>query len=125
MRILIELKKVEQQDLHLFLSALLHHSNMLQILNEATKNRSHSLNMSIAAELWYELSKKTTGQFPVEFSLLKLSLHKSYILMDALRDYFSETSSDLEKSRCNRYILAIDQQLPTPTQLSIQLTHNI
>lgn len=119
MTVIIELKKVEQKDFQLFLNALNHYAGTMQFLHETMENRKFAIEMSIAVETWYEFNKKTVGQFPPNQSRLKLSLHKSYILCSALREFARESKNDLEKSRCNRFSAAIDQQLPTRTQLAI------
>ena len=119
MRAITEIKKVEQKDLQLFLNALNHYAGTMQFLMETMDNSKFAIEMSIAVEMWYEFKKKTIGQFPPKYSLLKLSVHKSYILCSALREYARVSRNDLEKSRSNRFSMVIDQQLPTRTQLAL------
>lgn len=120
MNLIIQLKKVLQKDLNLFKTALNQHSRTMQALNETKQDRKYAKDMSIAVETWYEFEKKTVGQFPAKESNFKISLHKSYVLCDALFEYSRETNNEYEKSRCRRFIMAIDEQLPTVTQLAIK-----
>lgn len=115
----IKLKKLLQEDLELFKAALQKHSNALQWLLESTENKVYAKDFSIAVELWHEINKRTVGQHPAEKAKLNLSLHKGYVLLDALKSYSCENISILERSRCNRFYLAMDQELPTFTQLAI------
>lgn len=119
MRLITEIKKVEQRDFQLFLCALNHYAGTMQFLLETMENRKYAIEMSIAIEIWYEFQKKTISQSPPKHSNVKLSLHKSYVFRDALREYSRETLHDWEKSRCNRFSTVIDQQLPTFTQLAL------
>ncbi len=120
MRVITEIKRVEQKDFQLFLNALNHHAGTMQFLMETIENKKYAIEMSIAIETWYEFHKKTVSQSPPKNSHIKLSLHKSYVLRDALQEYCRESLYDLEKSRCNRFSTLIDQQLPTFTQLLIR-----
>ena len=120
MTLQLKLDKVLQKDLQLFKCAINHYSGTLQFLLETSENRKYAKDLSITVELWYELNKKTVQQHPAEKSKVKLSLHKAYVLLDALKNYSCSNISDYERSRCNRYYMAIDQQLPTSTQLAIQ-----
>lgn len=119
MIIIIELKKVEQPDLNLFKNVLNHYTEIMQMLHETLQDIKYSKDMSIAVEGWYEFNKKTTSQFPPKESLVKMSLHKAYVLHNALREYAKNCDNAYEKSKCNRFVMAIDQQLPTATQLAI------
>lgn len=116
----LKLEKVPQKDLELFKNAINHYSGTMQFLLETLEDLKYAKDLSIAVELWYEINKKTVQQHPAEKSKVKLSLHKAYVLLDALKNYNCNGLSDYEKSRCNRYYMVIDQQLPTTTQLLIQ-----
>lgn len=120
MNLIIQLKKVLQKDLNLFQIALNHHSGTMQFLNETMQERKYAKDMSIAVETWYEIEKKTVGQFPAKESKIKISLHKAYVLCDALFEYSRETNNEYEKSRCRRFIMSIDEQLPTAAQLALK-----
>ncbi len=120
MNLIIQLKKLQQKDLNLFKIVLDHHSTTMQFLNETLPDRKYAKDMSIAVETWYEFEKKTVGQFPVKESNLKISLHKAYVLCDALFEYSREINNEYEESRCRRFIMAIDEQLPTAAQLAIK-----
>lgn len=113
----LKLKKLSQEDLELFKNALNVHSETLQWLLESTDNKTYAKDFSITVELWHEINKKTVGQHPSEKMKLTLSLHKGYILLDALKAYSCGNITTLERSRCNRFYLAIDPELPTFTQL--------
>ncbi len=120
MTVIIELKKVEQPDLNLFKNVLNDYTEILQMLGETLQDIKYSKDMSIAIEAWYEFNKKTTAQFPPKETLIKLSLHKAYVLNDALQEYAKNCDNSYEKSKCNRFVMAIDQQFPTATQLAIK-----
>lgn len=120
MIIIIELKKVTQEDIKLFLEALNHYTRHMQFMHEALLDVKYAKDMSIAVETWYELNKKTVGQFPAQSSNIKFSLHKAYVMRDALICFIDDRKNDYKKNRCNRYLFAIDEQLPTATQLSIK-----
>lgn len=120
MNLIIQLKKVQQKDLNLFKKVLNHHSGTMQFLNETIQDRKYAKDMSIAIETWYEFEKKTVGQFPAKESIIKISLHKAYVLCDALFEYSRKTKNEYEKSRCRTFLIAIDEQLPTATQLAIK-----
>ena len=120
MTVIIELKKVEQQDLNLLKNVLNDYTKIIQMLGETFQDIKYSKDMSIAIETWYDLNRKTTAQFPPKETLLKLSLHKAYVLQNALQEYAKNCDNSYEKSKCNRFVMAIDQQLPTDTQLAIQ-----
>lgn len=119
MTILIEIKKMEQKDLQLFLRAINHYAGTMQFLHETLEKKRYAMEMSIAVETWYEIQKKTLGQTPAVNTNLKLSLHKSYVIMEALREYSRDTDNGYDKSRCNRFSMVIDEQLPTRTQLTL------
>ena len=114
------LTKVQQQDLVLFKNALNHFAGTMNFLHETMDNRKYMKDLSIAVELWYDFNTKTAGQDPAVNSRLKLPLHQALVLIDALQVHTGECENQYEKNRCNRYIMAIDQQLPTKTQLIIQ-----
>ena len=118
----IKLTKKKQEDLQLFQDVLHHFSGTRQTLIEATGKKEYAIDMSIAIELWYEINKKTLARHPAKESNLKLSLHKAYIMLDALQEYAKEYYSDYEQSCCNRFYMEIDEQLPTNTQLAIART---
>lgn len=116
----IQVKGVDQQDLELFKKALNYHAGTLQFLLETMQKLEHAKDFSIAVELWYEMHKKTAVQHPAESPKVKLSLHKAYVLLDALKEYKTSGITDYDRSRCNRFYMVIDEQVPTFTQLSIQ-----
>ena len=120
MTLQLKLEKVPQQDLELFKKAIHSQSETLRFLIDSTRDRKYAIDLSICVELWYEINKKTVQQHPSEKCKVKLSLHKAYALSDALRNYSCNGISDYDRSRCNRYHMAVDQQLPTATQLAIQ-----
>jgi cytochrome oxidase Cu insertion factor (SCO1/SenC/PrrC family) len=120
MNLIIQLKKVQQKDLNLFKIVLDHHSTTMQFLNETLPDRKYAKDMSIAVETWYEFNQKTSVQFPKIQSNIKLSLHKTYILIDALNEYSRETDNEYEKNQCLKYMFVLDEQLPTATQLAIK-----
>ena len=122
MTLQLKLEKVPQKDLELFKAAINFHSNTLQFLLETSEDKKHARDISIAVELWYEINKKTVQQHPSEKCKLKLSLHKAYILLDALKSYSCSGVDVYEKTRCNRYYMAIDEQTPTFTQLAVQIS---
>ena len=115
----IKVKGVSQKDLDLFKNALNHYAGTLQFLLETLRKLEHAKDFSIAVELWYEMHKKTAVQHPAESPKVKLSLHKAYVLLDALKEYKTSGITDYDMSRCNRFYMDIDQQLPTYTQLAI------
>ena len=117
--IIIELKKVTQEDLHLFQNALNHYATTLQFLTETLRDRKYPMELSICVEIWFDFNRKTSVQTPPKSPVVKLSLHKAYVLLDALQDYLRDLDNGFQKSRCNRYYMAIDEQLPTYTQLAI------
>ena len=116
----IKLTQVPGNDVALLKNALNHHVGTLQFLLETMEEKVYAKDLSIAVELWYELNKRTAVQHPVQASRIKLSIHKAFILLDAIKEYNRNGSNDYDKARCNRYYLAIDKQLPTYTQLAIQ-----
>lgn len=120
MTIIIELRKVTQEDIKIFLETLNYYATHMQFMHEALLDVKYAKDMSIAVETWYEFNKKTVGQFPKQTCSFKLSLHKAYVMRDALISYMKETKDDYQRNRCNRYLFAIDEQLPTATQLSLK-----
>lgn len=120
MTIIIEIKKMEQKDLQLFLRAINQYAGTMQFLHDTMDKKSYAMEMSIAVEAWYEIQKKTLGQTPAVNTNLKLSLHKSYVILEALREYYRDTDNGYDKSRCTRFSMVIDEQLPTRTQLQIK-----
>lgn len=118
MMLQLKLEKVPKTDLELFKNALNHYSGTLQFLLETLEDRKYSKDLSIAVELWYDIHKKTAHQ--AAKTKLKFTLHKVYILLDALKNYNTRDLCDYDRSRCNRYYMILDQQLPTTTQLLIQ-----
>ena len=116
---IIQLKEMKPDDFHLLKAVLNDYAGSQKTLAVVMPD-THSFmkDFSITVELWYEFNKKTALQNPPAKSNLKLSLHKGLILLEALRDFMRQRSSmDYERSRCNRFAMAIDEQLPTKTQL--------
>ena len=117
MTIQITLKKIDQEDLELLKNALSHYTGTLQFFTETGNyEESYIKDLSVAVELWHELNKRTIKQFPAEKSTIKLAAHKAFVLRDAVQN-FRHGNAPYEKSRCNRFYLAIDEQLPTPKQV--------
>lgn len=115
----IQLNKLAQKDFELFKIVLHHYAQSLQFLYETMDKRKYAKDLSICVELWHEFNRKTTVRHPAQQATLKLSLHKAYVLLDAFYEYQVDSHNDYEKSRCNSFYMAIDQQLPTHTQLAI------
>ncbi len=124
MRAIITISKVKQQDFILMKNALNNYAATLQMLQEIMPDpKRFMLDLSITVEIWYDFNLKTAGQNPPEDSKLKLAIHKAMILMDALNEFKNQaTSNDYEKSRCRRFLMTIDEQLPTPTQLLTKIS---
>lgn len=120
MRTRIEIKKVSQEDLALLKNALGHHSTTLQFCLETMPDENFAKDFSITVELWYLIDKKAAGQFPAKKTSLKLSLHNSFVLLAALRDYGNNGVTPYEKSRCSSIYQAVDSQMPTYTQLTVK-----
>ena len=121
MTIQIKLEKVPQRDLELFKNALASFTVTCQMILEISHNHNSAKDLSIATELWYYINKKTVQQHPPEKSKVELALHKAYVLLEALKGFSCEGIDTYDRSRCSRYYMAIDEQLPTSTQLAIQL----
>lgn len=123
MRNIITLTKIKQSDFELMKVALNNYSGTLQMLQEVMPDpKAFMKDLSITVELWYDFNVRTASQNPAENARLKLSLHKALILIDALHEMKSQSStSDYERNRCNRFAMAIDEQVPTPTQLLTKL----
>jgi len=123
MRIIIELKKVQRDDLEIMKNALNNYAGSLQLLQEVMPDpKRFALDLSITVELWYDLNIKTASRRLAEYTKLNLSVHKAMILIDALNELRTQKSTtDYERSRCNRFTMALDEQLPTTTQLLTKL----
>ncbi|MDT0643710.1 hypothetical protein RM553_12780 [Zunongwangia sp. F363] len=117
--IIIEVKAVKPADFHLLKDVLNNYVSVQKTLSEIMTNpRRYMKDLSIATELWYDFNTKTARQSIPAKSNLKLSLHKALILLDALNEFRRQASTiDGEISRCNRFATAIDEQIPTATQL--------
>ncbi len=120
---IITITKVTQSDLEIMKAALNNHASSLQMLQEIMPEpKRFKIDLSITVELWYDFNVKTASQNPAENSRLKLPIHKAIILVDALYEMRKQaTTSDYERSRCNRFTMAIDEQVPTTTQLLTKL----
>jgi len=123
MKIIITISKVQQSDLELMKAALNNYASTLQMLQEVMPQpKSFMKDLSITVEIWYDFNIKTAARNPAAHSQLKLSIHKALILMDALNELISQSSTNhYERSRCSRFVFAIDEQLPTNTQLATKL----
>ncbi|MDT0689356.1 hypothetical protein RM549_06135 [Salegentibacter sp. F188] len=119
MNAIIEVKQVKAQDFQLLKDVLNNYVSMQKTLSTIMSNpRNYMKDLSIAVEMWYEFNKKTAGQTVPENSTLKLSLHRALVLLDALLEFRKQASTiDGEISRCIRFATAIDEQIPTATQL--------
>ncbi|MFV8280545.1 hypothetical protein ACNKXS_03320 [Christiangramia marina] len=123
MRSIITCKKLKQSDFELMKAALNNYASSLQLLQEVMpKPKEFMKDLSITVELWYDINMRTAQQNPPENSKLNLSIHKAMILLDALYEMRSQKSTqDYERNRCNRFIMAIDEQMLTTTQLLTKL----
>jgi hypothetical protein len=117
--IIIELKNVKAQDFNLLKDVLNNYASVQKTLSTIMSDpKNYMKDLSIAVEMWYEYNTKTARQSIPEKSNIKLSLHKALVLLDALQEFKKQaTSIDGEISRCYRFATAIDEQIPTQTQL--------
>lgn len=123
MRNIITIPNVKQCDFELMKAALNNYSSTLQMLQEVMPQPKNFMkDLSITVETWYDFNVKTAARNPAEKAQLKLSLHKALVLMDSLNEIISQSSTNTyERSRCRNFVMCIDEQLPTTTQLLTNL----
>lgn len=84
---IIKLSNIAHNDIVYLVEALRFHYQQLQTAYEATQNINIEDNISITLELFNELDKKSSKQFPPVNTSIVLYKHKARVLMMALNNW--------------------------------------
>ena len=105
---IVRLSKVANNDLVYLVEALRFHYRQLQTAFEATPGISIEDNISITLELFNELDKKASKQFPPQNTSIVLYKHKARLLIAALHNWqqsLSKVSYEANKALIYKNLL--------------------
>lgn len=108
----IKMEGLCQGDIAVISNALSNYANTLQLLVEMDNRSQQHIHQSILTEFRYDILKKLTKREPSSKNSLKMEIHTSFVLYDALHHYSMQPLDGLEAAVVRRLIMELFAYLP-------------